>query len=83
MTIKIDRSFISGPENTSESDKIVKSIISLALSLGLSVIAEGVETRDQFNRLRELQCDKAQGFLFSRPVDGDNALELIKKFSLE
>lgn len=79
--LKIDRSFISGFEDPQENDQIVRSIISLAKSLGLSVIAEGVENREQFDRLRALNCDKAQGFMFSRPVDNQKALELIHKFS--
>jgi len=79
--LKIDRSFISGFEDPQENDQIVKSIISLARSLGLSVIAEGVENREQLDRLRDLKCDKAQGFMFSRPVDKSKAIELIRKFS--
>jgi len=79
--LKIDRSFISGFEDPQENDQIVKSIISLARSLGLSVIAEGVENREQLDRLRALKCDKAQGFMFSRPVDEGKAIELIRKFS--
>lgn len=79
--LKIDRSFISGFEETQENDQIVQSIISLARSLGLSVIAEGVENREQFDRLRALHCDKAQGFMFSRPVDGGKAMELIRKYA--
>ena len=79
--LKIDRSFISGFEDPRENDQIVKSIISLARSLGLSVIAEGVENREQLDRLRALNCDKAQGFMFSRPVDEGKAIALIHKFS--
>jgi Amt family ammonium transporter len=79
--LKIDRSFISGFQESQENDQIVQSIITLAKSLGLSVIAEGVETRGQLDKLRSLQCDKAQGFMFSRPVDGNNAMKLIKKLS--
>lgn len=75
--LKIDRSFIRGLENTKENDQIVRSIITLARSLGLTVIAEGVENRDQLDRLRTLDCDKAQGFMFSRPVDKDQALTLL------
>jgi Amt family ammonium transporter len=75
--LKIDRSFIRGLENTKENDQIVRSIITLARSLGLSVIAEGVENRDQLDRLRTLDCDKAQGFMFSRPVDKDQAFTLL------
>ena len=78
--LKIDRSFISGiEEETKENDQIVRSIISLARSLGLGVIAEGVETRAQLERLRLLHCDRAQGFMFSRPVDHLKACELISK----
>ena len=79
--LKIDRSFISGVQESQENDQIVQSIITLAKSLGLSVIAEGVETREQFEKLRALQCDKAQGFMFSRPVDENKAMELIAKVS--
>jgi Amt family ammonium transporter len=79
--LKIDRSFISGfDEGTKENDQIVRSIISLARSLGLGVIAEGVENQDQLERLRQLHCDRAQGFMFSRPVEDAKALDLIKKF---
>jgi diguanylate cyclase (GGDEF)-like protein/PAS domain S-box-containing protein len=79
--LKIDRSFISGFDDTQENDQIVRSIISLARSLGLGVVAEGVENRSQLERLRALNCDKAQGFMFSRPVDEGKAKELIRKFS--
>jgi len=78
--LKIDRSFISGFEDTRENDQIVQSIISLARSLGITVIAEGVENREQLDRLRALNCDKAQGFMFSRPVDNRRAMELIRKY---
>ncbi len=78
--LKIDRSFINGFENPRENDQIVRSIIGIARSLGLSVVAEGVENREQFNRLRALHCDKIQGFMFSRPVDNEKAMELIRKF---
>nr|WP_321464409.1 EAL domain-containing protein [uncultured Desulfobulbus sp.] len=78
--LKIDRSFISGfAEDSKENDEIIRSIISLARTLGLGVIAEGVETRDQFERLRLLHCDRAQGFMFSRPVDQVKAMELIRR----
>ncbi len=77
--LKIDRSFINGFEHLKESHQIVQSIIGLARSLGLSVIAEGVENREQLDRLRALNCDKVQGYMFSRPVDNKNAMELIRK----
>ncbi|WP_029457287.1 sensor domain-containing protein [Solidesulfovibrio alcoholivorans] len=75
--LKIDRSFISGADCDGESQEIVKSIISLARSLGLTVIAEGVEREDQLDRLRQCACDKAQGFMFSRPLDKDAAGRLL------
>ncbi|BAH77941.1 sensor domain-containing protein [Solidesulfovibrio magneticus] len=75
--LKIDRSFISGDDVNGESQEIVKSIIALARSLGLTVIAEGVEHQDQLDKLRNADCDKAQGFMFSRPVDKDAALALL------
>ena len=77
--LKIDRSFISGDDCNGESQEIVKSIIALARSLGLTVIAEGVEHQDQLDKLRFADCDKAQGFMFSRPVDKDAALLLIRQ----
>ncbi len=67
--LKIDRSFISGSDNAEDNIQIVKSIITLARNLGLTVIAEGVEREDQFARLQNVRCDKAQGYMFSRPVD--------------
>ncbi|MGE4559070.1 MAG: EAL domain-containing protein [Desulfobulbus sp.] len=81
--LKIDRSFISGfEEGLEENDQIIRSIISLARSLGLGVIAEGVENRDQLERLRSLHCDRAQGFVFSRPVNHAKARDLIRQHCL-
>jgi Amt family ammonium transporter len=76
--LKIDRSFISGEDCNGESQEIVKSIIALARSLGLTVIAEGVEHQEQLDKLRSADCDKAQGFMFSRPVDKDAARLLLR-----
>ena len=68
-TLKIDKSFIQDITNTtSKSISIVSTIISLAHSLNMSVIAEGVETEEQLNILKEHRCEEAQGYLFSRPV---------------
>jgi Amt family ammonium transporter len=78
--LKIDRSFISGSENAEDNIQIVKSIISLARNLGLTVIAEGVEHEDQFARLQGVRCDKAQGYMFSRPVDSDAAERYIRDY---
>ena len=67
--LKIDRSFVSEMLNNSESQEIVKTILSLGSNLGMEVVAEGVETPDQVSQLKALGCDFAQGYFFSRPLD--------------
>jgi diguanylate cyclase (GGDEF)-like protein/PAS domain S-box-containing protein len=67
--LKIDRSFVAGIGNGSSDETIVKAIIAMGHSLGLTVVAEGVEKPEQFEFLRAHKCDRAQGYLFSRPVD--------------
>jgi EAL domain-containing protein (putative c-di-GMP-specific phosphodiesterase class I) len=68
--LKIDRSFVDGLGRDSEADAIVRTVISLARSLGLDLVAEGVETEEQRRLLIELGCQFAQGYLFSRPLPG-------------
>ena len=65
--IKIDRSFVVGLGLEADDTSIVEAVVNLGHSLGLTVVAEGVETPLQLNRLRELGCDKGQGYLFGRP----------------
>jgi EAL domain-containing protein (putative c-di-GMP-specific phosphodiesterase class I) len=72
-TLKIDRSFISGEAGGTGGWEIVRIIIGLARALGLEVIAEGIETSEQLDTVRELGCTHGQGFLFSRPVDPTEA----------
>jgi diguanylate cyclase (GGDEF)-like protein/PAS domain S-box-containing protein len=67
-TLKIDRSFVKGMAHSPEDRNIVSTIISLAHSLNLKVVAEGVETEEQRNLLQRLQCDEMQGYLISAPV---------------
>ncbi len=67
-TLKIDQSFIRNISESAKDEAIVKSIITLAHSLGFSVVAEGVETREQLDYLAHLDCDLIQGYLFSPPV---------------
>lgn len=65
--IKIDRSFVSGLGIEQEDSTIVEAVVRLGQSLGLSVVAEGIESPLQLGRLRELGCDRGQGYLFGRP----------------
>ncbi|MHA6250416.1 EAL domain-containing protein [Oceanobacillus sp. CAU 1775] len=66
--IKIDRSFIRELATSVDNQKIVEMIIELGHQLGLLVVAEGVETEEQLDILRSIQCDRFQGFLFSKPL---------------
>jgi diguanylate cyclase (GGDEF)-like protein len=68
-SLKVDRSFVSGLGNgfTAEDAAIVTAVISLAHNLGLTAVAEGIETADQLAQLRSMDCDMAQGFYFARP----------------
>ncbi len=75
--VKIDRSFLQDVE-TGEADRaLVAGIIAMSHSLGLRVIAEGVETPEQLDFLRQAKCDELQGFLFSRPVPTKRASRLL------
>jgi EAL domain-containing protein (putative c-di-GMP-specific phosphodiesterase class I) len=65
--IKIDRAFVSGLGLESDDTTIVDAVVKLGQALGLSVVAEGIETPLQLARLRELGCDRGQGYLFGRP----------------
>ena len=66
--VKIDRSFISGVDVNPEDKAIAAAIIAMGHSLGLKVVAEGVETQAQLDTIRAMGCDEIQGYLFSRPV---------------
>ncbi|MFZ3371478.1 MAG: EAL domain-containing protein, partial [Desulfitobacteriaceae bacterium] len=70
-TLKIDRSFIADIDTVPDGGQIVNAIIVLAQNLHLKVIAEGVETTEQYAFLKEKNCDEMQGFLFSKPVPAD------------
>jgi diguanylate cyclase (GGDEF)-like protein/PAS domain S-box-containing protein len=76
--LKIDHSFVRRMETSKDLVDIVRTIGSLAHQLGLHVIAEGIENADQLKLIRSLSCEYGQGFLFSRPVDNENAEALLK-----
>lgn len=76
-TLKIDRSFVVSMNQSVESRTIVSTIVSLAHSLGLKVVAEGVETEEQRVLLKSLACDELQGFLLGRPVAAEGIAKCI------
>ncbi|MEG4320015.1 MULTISPECIES: EAL domain-containing protein [unclassified Microcoleus] len=84
-TLKIDRSFVSrlGAVENGDSGgqhlQIVRAIVTLAHNLGLNAIAEGVETAEQLAQLRELDCELAQGYLFSKPLDSLTMTQMLSE----
>ena len=81
-TLKIDHSFVANLGRSSGPTVLVKAMIDLAHTLGLKVIAEGVETGEQLQRVRELGCDMAQGFHLARPLPGAAAGDLLETGTL-
>ncbi|GAC1601057.1 MAG: hypothetical protein NVS3B21_28500 [Acidimicrobiales bacterium] len=67
--VKIDQTFVGGLGTDRHDERIVSAVVDLAQNLGLRSVAEGVETTLQLDRLRELGCNQAQGYLFARPMD--------------
>jgi diguanylate cyclase (GGDEF)-like protein/PAS domain S-box-containing protein len=76
-TLKVDRSFVSKMSREPGNFKIVQAVVALAHSLGLEVVAEGVEEEEQRIMLSELRCEGGQGFLFSRPVQAEDVPALV------
>lgn len=78
-TLKIDRSFLSDTVPDKQDSLIITAIVAMAHSLNLRVVAEGVETGAQKRFLEHLECDEIQGYLISKPVPEDDALELLRR----
>jgi diguanylate cyclase (GGDEF)-like protein/PAS domain S-box-containing protein len=78
-SVKIDRSFVSGIPESKDDSAIVEAIVAMAHSLQLKVVAEGVETKEQFDFLRTLGCDQIQGFYFSKPIPASEVVMLLYK----
>jgi diguanylate cyclase (GGDEF)-like protein len=76
--VKIDQTFVQGLETKQDDERIVSAVVDLAANLGLRSIAEGVETNGQLDRLRELGCDQAQGYLFSRAVPPEDVPAVVR-----
>lgn len=77
-SLKIDRSFITGMAENPQNMGIVTTIIALAHSMNLKVVAEGVETEEQSRLLKALECDEVQGYLFSKPVPGEQIEAMLR-----
>ena len=75
--LKIDGSFVREAATNKETVAIIQSIVQLAKSFRMTITAEGVETADDFTRMRDLGCNQIQGYLFGRPMDFDRASELV------
>ncbi len=77
--IKIDRSFVSPPQQSARNDTLLETIVSLGKKLNVTLLAEGIETRAQFERLRLLRCEFGQGYLFSPAVPADEVEALLAR----
>jgi EAL domain-containing protein (putative c-di-GMP-specific phosphodiesterase class I) len=78
-TVKIDRSFIKELGVNAESSEIVRTIVELARSLDMEVVAEGVETEDQLRRVTTLGCEYVQGYYFAKPLGSKTTQTLMKE----
>jgi EAL domain-containing protein (putative c-di-GMP-specific phosphodiesterase class I) len=76
--LKIDRSFVSRMTEGEQPLQIVRTIVELARVMGMNVVAEGIETREQYQLLRQLGCRFGQGFLFARPMSADKVTQLLR-----
>jgi len=78
--VKIDRSFIAGITDNTEDEVLVKAIISLAHAMGFQVIAEGVETAEQLEFIKPLNCSYVQGFYYSKPLSKVEFEQFLRNF---
>lgn len=81
VSLKIDRSYINNVLTSEQDAKLVKAVISMANSLDITVVSEGVETKEQLEFLLDANCKYAQGYYFSRPVKADDFDNLLEKYN--
>jgi EAL domain-containing protein (putative c-di-GMP-specific phosphodiesterase class I) len=79
--LKIDCAFVEGLGTDQKDEGIVRAMIELANTLGMEVVAEGVETGEQLAHLREMECELAQGFYFWHPLPAEKAAELLATYN--
>jgi EAL domain-containing protein (putative c-di-GMP-specific phosphodiesterase class I) len=77
--LKIDRSFIINMQEDESAHNLVSSVISLGHNIGMSIIAEGIEKKEQSEMLKKMGCDKIQGYFYSRPIPEQDVLEYLSK----
>ena len=77
--LKIDRSFVTPLGSDQRSEELARAIIAMGTSLGMELVAEGIETEVQRDRLRDLNCTFGQGYWFSRPQPADAAADLLRQ----
>lgn len=82
-TLKIDNSFVSRLNEQNQASTIVKATIDLAHNLGFKVVAEGVETQQQVNQLKDWGCEFAQGYFYAKPLTKEAAWEFLRQRRLQ
>ncbi|MCK4975214.1 MAG: EAL domain-containing protein, partial [Sulfurimonas sp.] len=80
-TLKIDRSFVMDMESDNNDREIAKTIILMANSLNLSTVAEGVESQEQANLLKEMGCNHLQGYLYSKPIPKNEFVQFLQDYT--
>jgi len=78
-TLKIDKSFVQSIADTPNVATLVATVVTLARAFNMKTVAEGVETAEQLQKLRQMRCDQAQGYLFSRPVPASDVPSVISR----
>jgi EAL domain-containing protein (putative c-di-GMP-specific phosphodiesterase class I) len=78
--VKIDRSFVTGLSDGGASTSLVAAVVTIARSLGLSTVAEGVETSEQVAVLHKLGCDEAQGYLYAKAMPASEMADTVHRF---